>query len=134
MIRALAIAGALLLAACASTQPAATTAGAYSPQFALGDYKRAPEAKVRADFAKTLTRRLAGLERDQAVDSLEVAGFTCLYTEGALTLCRLERRAKGCLHTWQAHLTAGPVGPVQAVRPLYDRLCPAESLLGGQDT
>jgi len=131
LIRGLAIAGALLLAACASTPPAATTNSAYSPRIALGDYKRAPEAKVLAAFTETLTRRLAGLGRDQAVDSLEVAGFQCAYTDGALTLCRLERRAKGCLHTWQAHLTAGPAGPVQAVRPLYDRLCPAEGLLGG---
>lgn len=147
MMRSL-LAGLLALALSACVTPTSGTGAASGPAnipstpIDLGAWRTASEAATLNSFQQLITARYgAGLALTAVSADLRRNEFACgaapPRAEGGrgdppAQVCRRTITNNGCTHTWQVHLfDAGGDGRIERARPLYDRRCGGDGLLGG---
>lgn len=139
----LALAMAAALSACATLPTGAPQAGAAvaaipSTPINIGDWRRTPVAGVARAFENEIGARYRAGQAYQAVSAdLRRNDFACVPNRDTAgrgdppdQICRRTASSDGCTHTWQVHLyQSGET--LERARPLYDRHCSSDALLGG---
>lgn len=108
----------------------------------LGAWRTASESATLNSFQQLIMARYgAGLALSAVSGDLRRNEFSCgaapTRTEDGrgdppAQVCRRTVTNSGCTHTWQVHLfDAGGNGRLARTRPLYDRRCGGDGLLGG---
>ncbi len=141
----LAVIAALALSGCVTptSGPGSSASGGIpSTPVDLGAWRTAPEAATLAAFRTHIESRYAvGLALGAVSADLRRNEFACgdapPRTEAGrgdppAQVCRRTISQSGCTHTWQVHLfVSGADGRIARTRPLYDRRCGGDGLLGG---
>jgi hypothetical protein len=140
---ALVIAAALAATACAATPAPGPSAAVSGPRgipntpLQLGEWREGSVSSALEQFRANVTERYAaGLPLNEVTRDLGRAEFRCgAAPEGAggappAQVCRRAESEGDCTHTWQV-LLYGSAGTFDRARPLYDRHCGDDGLLGG---
>jgi hypothetical protein len=138
-----ALAAALFCAACAVTPavapgPSAPDAIPSTPFDLGGNWQSASVGATLERFRNGVARRYsAGLDLRAVAADLRQNDFNCRNernagAEAPTQVCRKTETVSDCTHTWQVHLYDSSGDNVLArARPLYDRRCGGDGLLGG---
>ena len=128
-----------LLAGCETMQAGGGVSNAHSAApIDLGDWRHATAAATMTTFEGIVHSRYpAGSSIAAAASDLQHNEFNCAVNHDASTrgeppaqICRRTVAAENCTNTWQVHLF-GAGDALTRARPLYDRRCGGDGLLGG---